>query len=133
MVRERLSNLHNPLKLQCTVVECIALSSTTTAEMKTPRFCPTKMEVIRKKLCIWGHSITTWTRWGGRGSKNVFFVHAQDIKMSTQGVGEWVGQNMAKFCPRSCWMPSYGISYLLSWYAVYCDKLRSLAMRGSFF
>ena len=41
-------NLHNPFKLQCTV-ESIALSSTTTAEMKTPRFCPTKMEVIRKE------------------------------------------------------------------------------------
>ena len=54
MVRERLSNLHNPLKLQCTVVECIALSSTTTAEMKTPRFCPTKMEVIWKELHICG-------------------------------------------------------------------------------
>ena len=39
-------NLHNPSKLQC-AVECIALSSTTTAEMKTPRFCPTKMEVIQ--------------------------------------------------------------------------------------
>ena len=31
------------------------------------------------------HSITTWTRWGGRGSKNVCFVYAQGINLSTQG------------------------------------------------
>ena len=49
---------------------------------------------------IWGHSITTWTRCGGRGSKNVCFYPRPGYKLSTQGVGH----KMAKFCPRSCWM-----------------------------
>ena len=47
-----------------------------------------------------GHSITTGTRWGGRGSKMVLV--AQGI--TTVHAGDWV-QKMAKFCARSCWMP----------------------------
>ena len=46
--------------------------------------------------CAGGHSITTWTRWGGRGSKNICFCPRR---------GGGVGQKMPKFCPRSCWMP----------------------------
>ena len=48
------------------------------------------------------HSITTWTRWGGKGSKNVCFVHAQGI--STVYTGGGGSEKIAKFCPRSCWM-----------------------------
>ena len=47
-----------------------------------------------------GHSITTWTRWGGGGQKMSVFVHAQGIK--TVHAGEGGGQKMAKSCPRSC-------------------------------
>jgi hypothetical protein len=36
---------------------------------------------------------------GGGGEKMSFFVHAQSIKLSTQGGG----QKMAKFCP-----PTFG-------------------------
>ena len=41
---------------------------------------------------------------GGRGSKMSVFVHAEGIKMSTQGRG---GQKMAKFSLSSCWMAPY--------------------------
>ena len=33
------------------------------------------------------------------------FVHPEGIK--TVLAGGWGGQKMAKFCPRSCWMPPY--------------------------
>ena len=39
-----------------------------------------------------GHLITTWIRWGGEGVKKCLFL-----------------STMAKFCPRSCWMPPYQI------------------------
>ena len=73
---------------------------------KTYRYC-------NIKLCtyVWGHSITTWTRFRGSGSvesprgshvtkgryvvcKIYFFVHLK-------GLG---GQNWVKFGPRRCWM-----------------------------
>ena len=40
------------------------------------------------------HSITTWTRWGGEGVKKVCFCPRS-------------GWQMAKICPRSCWMPPW--------------------------
>ena len=49
-----------------------------------------------------GHSLTTWTKWGGRGSKNVFYCPCPKCKNCPRR-GE--GQKMAKFCPRGCWMP----------------------------
>ena len=51
-----------------------------------------------------GHSITTWTRWGGGGVKNVCFCPRSVYKNCPRRGG---GQKMAKFCPRSCWMPPY--------------------------
>ena len=39
---------------------------------------------------------------GGGAQKMSVFVHAQGIKTVHAG---WGGQKMAKFCPRSCWMP----------------------------
>ena len=42
----------------------------------------------------WGHSITTWTRWGGRDQKMSVFVHAQGIKTVHAGGGG--GQKNAK-------------------------------------
>ena len=53
-------------------------------------------------LSVGGHSITTWTRWGGRGSKNVCFCPRSGYKNCPCRGG---GRKMAKFCPRSCWMP----------------------------
>ena len=44
-----------------------------------------------------GHSITTWTRWGGRGSKMSVFVHAQGIRTVYAGEEGWL--RMTKFCP----------------------------------
>ena len=53
-------------------------------------------------LAIRGHSITTWTRWGGGGGqKKSVFVHAQGIKTVR------AFKKMAKSFPRSCWMPPY--------------------------
>ena len=40
-----------------------------------------------------GHTITTWTKWAGRGWFYPVF-------------GWGVGQKIAKLCPLSCWMPS---------------------------
>jgi hypothetical protein len=54
-------------------------------------------------LLIRGNSITTWTRWGGRGSKNVCFCPRSGYKNCPRRGGGG-GQKMAKFCPRSCWM-----------------------------
>ena len=34
----------------------------------------------------WGHSITTWTRWGGSGSKNVCFCPRSGYKNSPQAI-----------------------------------------------
>ena len=48
-----------------------------------------------------GHSITTWTKWGGRGHKMSVFVHANGIKTVHARGG---GQKMAKFC---CWMTPF--------------------------
>ena len=44
---------------------------------------------------LWGHSITTWTRWGGegRGSKMSVFVHAQGIKTIHAGWGRVGSKN----------------------------------------
>ena len=39
-------------------------------------------------VIVRGHSITTWTRWGGRGSKYVCFFHSQDIKTVHAGGGD---------------------------------------------
>ena len=39
-----------------------------------------------------------------RGQKMSVFVHAQGIKLVHAGEG---GQKIAKFCPRSCWMPPW--------------------------
>ena len=66
-------------------------------------------EVIWQNHIVWlarsglrGHSITTWPRWGGRGSKNVCFCPRSGYKNCPRGRG---CQKMTKFCPRSCWMP----------------------------
>ena len=40
-------------------------------------FLGTKKHVTQ---CLRGHSITTWTRWGGRGQKMSVFVRAEGIK-----------------------------------------------------
>ena len=52
-----------------------------------------------------GHSITTWTRWGGgRWSKNVCFCPRSGYKYCPcRGGGQ--KQKIAKFCPRSYWIP----------------------------
>ena len=49
---------------------------------------------------IWGHSITTWTRWGGGVKKYPFCWRLRYKKCPRGG-----GQKRAKLCPRSCWMP----------------------------
>ena len=50
-----------------------------------------------------GHSITTWTRWGGEGVKKCLFCpHSEYKNCPCRVVG---GQKLSKFCPRSCWMP----------------------------
>ena len=51
------------------------------------------------------NSITTWTRWGGRGSKYVCFCPRSGYKNCPRR-GGW-GQKMAKFCPCSCRMTPY--------------------------
>ena len=50
-----------------------------------------------------GHTITTWTRWGGggRGSKNVCFCPRSGCKNCPRKGGG------SKICPRSYWMPPY--------------------------
>ena len=58
--------------------------------------------VLVKNWSVRGHSISAWTRWGGMGQKMSVFVHSQGIKTVQTGS---VGQKMAKFSPRSCWMP----------------------------
>ena len=40
---------------------------------------PRKLKIVASIL-IRGHSITTWTRWGGRGSKNVCFCPRSGYK-----------------------------------------------------
>ena len=52
-----------------------------------------------------GHSITTWTRWGGRGSKNVCFCPRSGCKNCPHR--EQGGAKMARFCPRTYWMIPY--------------------------
>ena len=61
-------------------------------------------EERNSNVLIWGHSITTWTRWGVRGSKNVCFCPRSGYKNCPRRGG----QKMAKFCPRSCWMTPFG-------------------------
>ena len=59
-----------------------------------------------------GHSITTWTRWGGEGGQKMsVFVHAKGIKNCPRRGG---GQKVAKFCPRSCWMHPMQIAYSIT-------------------
>ena len=65
-----------------------------------------------KLVIVWnpsrGHSITTWARWGGRGSKKCLFCPHLGYKNYPSrvggGRGVW-GQKMAKCCPCSWWMP----------------------------
>ena len=45
----------------------------------------------------------------GGGQKMSVFVHAQGIKTVHAGGG----QKIAKFCPRSCWMPYYSVKIWL--------------------
>ena len=53
-----------------------------------------------------GHSITTWTRWGG-GVKNVCCCPRSGHKVVQTG-----GEGWKKVYPRSCWMPSYNKLFL---------------------
>ena len=50
-----------------------------------------------------GHSMTTWTRRGGRWSKKSLFLSTFRVKNVHVEVGG--GQKRAKLCPRSHWMP----------------------------
>ena len=56
---------------------------------------------IQRRLVgmLWGHSVTTWTRWGGRGSKMSVFVHAQGINLSTQGKKRQKSVHVVVECP----------------------------------
>ena len=48
--------------------------------------------ILLKVLCIRGHSITTWTRWGGRGTKNVCFCPRLGYKNCPRrggGINKW--------------------------------------------
>ena len=65
------------------------------------------MEGIRKMpkiiddifLMLGGHSMTTWTRRGGRWSKKCIFLSMFRVKNVQVEVGG--GQKRAKLCPRS--------------------------------
>ena len=52
---------------------------------------------------IWGHSMTTWTRIGGRWSKKILFLSTFRVKNDHVDIGG--GQKRAKLCSRSPWMP----------------------------
>ena len=58
--------------------------------------------MVGHPVVLRGHSITTWTRWGGEGSNNVCFCPRSGYKNCPRR--GW-GVKMAKFLPRSCWMP----------------------------
>ena len=45
--------------------------------------------ILSSYQLIWGHSITTWTRWGGKGSKSSVFVYTQGIKTVRGGIKKW--------------------------------------------
>ena len=47
-------------------------------------------QIIIDRCRLGGHSITTWTRWEGEGSKRSVFVHAQGIKTVHAGVHVFV-------------------------------------------
>ena len=51
-----------------------------TQETQYPEDIFKNIDLSEDEDAIGGHSITTWTRWGGGGQKMSVFVHAQDIK-----------------------------------------------------
>ena len=55
-----------------------------------------------------GHSITTWTRLGRKGSTNVCFCSRLELKIVHAGEGGC--RKLAKFCQRSSWMP-HNVAY----------------------
>ena len=58
-----------------------------------------------KTFLVRGHSMTTWTRRGGRWSKKSLFLstfRVKNVRVEVSG-----GQKRAKLCPRSHWMPPF--------------------------
>ena len=83
-----------------------------------------------------GHSITTWTRWGGEGVKNVWFCPRSGYENCPRRGGG--GQKMAKFWPRSCWMsPLKSTQYIqeacAKYFAVHILKLKRLKTNSVMF
>ena len=66
-----------------------------------------------------GHSITTWTRWGERGSKNVCVCPRSGYKNCPPWRGG--GQKTSKLCPRSRWTTPYIIEGHLVIYKLHCS------------
>ena len=63
-----------------------------------------------------GHSLTTWTRWGGRESKKSVFVHAQGITTVHAGGGGGGMLNSVHVvveCPRSNSLQTNNVAILL--------------------
>ena len=77
-----------------------------------------------------GHSMTTWTRRGGRWSKNSLFLST--IRVKTVHVEVGGGQKRAKLCPRSHWMPLW--QWLIcDWNLVWIDTFKEIQMFSNYF
>ena len=77
------SNQFNSICIWLSIFSCIFWSDWLSLVFKKGSLLKSLIPHGRWMICLYvgGHSITTWTRWGGK--------------------------KMAKFCPRSCWMTPY--------------------------